>query len=87
MKAQELPQVNVQNPQGKSISSVSWIDHETPFVVSFWSTTCKPCLKELDALSEAENTITGKQVNFKQMDRNNVLQMHSLLSADEEGRQ
>ena len=52
MKAQELPQVNVQNPQGKSVSSVSWIDHETPFVVSFWSTTCKPCLKELDALSE-----------------------------------
>jgi thiol-disulfide isomerase/thioredoxin len=52
MKAQELPQVNVQNPQGKSVSSVSWIDHETPFVVSFWSTTCKPCLKELDTLSE-----------------------------------
>ena len=23
MKAQELPQVNVQNPQGKSVSSVS----------------------------------------------------------------
>lgn len=43
--------------------------------------------EELDALGEAENAITGKQVNFKQMDRNNVLQMHSLLSADEEGLQ
>ena len=45
------------------------------------------CLVEwetLDALSEAENAITGKQVDFKQMDRNNVLQMHNLLSVDAE---
>ncbi len=34
----------------------------------------------LDQLSEAENAVTGNNTNYKQMDRANVLQMHSLLS-------
>lgn len=50
--AQGLPNVKVQTHVGKSVETTSWIDYETPFIVSFWSTTCKPCLKELDALSE-----------------------------------
>ena len=50
--AQDLPSVKIQTLVGKSVETTSWIDNETPFIVSFWSTTCKPCLKELDALSE-----------------------------------
>lgn len=52
MYAQNIPNIKVQTNTGKNVSTFSWIDHQTPFVVSFWSTTCKPCLKELDALSE-----------------------------------
>ncbi len=50
--AQELPSVKIQDKRGKGISTSTLVDNETPFVVSFWSTTCKPCLKELDVLSE-----------------------------------
>lgn len=50
--AQDIPNVRIQTNEGKNVNTISWIDNETPFIVSFWSTTCKPCLKELDALSE-----------------------------------
>lgn len=52
MYAQNIPNIKVQTNTGKNVSTSSWINHQTPFVVSFWSTTCKPCLNELDALSE-----------------------------------
>lgn len=50
--AQDLPSTKVQTLVGMSVETTAWIDDETPFIVSFWSTTCKPCLKELDTLSE-----------------------------------
>lgn len=50
--AQDIPNVRIQTNEGKNVNTISWIDNETPFIVSFWSTTCKPCLKELDMLSE-----------------------------------
>ena len=31
---------------------ITLIDGKTPVIISFWSTTCKPCIKELDAISE-----------------------------------
>lgn len=52
LSAQQLPDSKVQDKRGKAVSTAAWVDNETPFVVSFWSTTCKPCLKELDVLSE-----------------------------------
>lgn len=50
--AQDLPAVKLQDHTGRSVLASWWIDGKTPFVVSFWFTTCKPCLKELDTLSE-----------------------------------
>lgn len=50
--AQDLPEAKVQDRKGKAVAVESWIDGQTPFILSFWSTTCKPCLKELDILSE-----------------------------------
>ena len=50
--AQRIPSVKLQDAAGKAVQTASLIDHKTPFVVSFWMTTCKPCLKELDTLSE-----------------------------------
>lgn len=52
LTAQDIPDNKIQDRFGKIISTYSWIDNETPFILSFWSTTCKPCLKELDSLSE-----------------------------------
>lgn len=39
--------------------------------------------EELDALSDKENRVTGGKVNYKQMDRNNVLAMPEVLKAGE----
>ena len=50
--AQQIPSVSLQDVAGKAVPTTSLIDHKTPFVVSIWMTTCKPCLKELDTLAE-----------------------------------
>ena len=52
LRGQQIPSVSLQDGAGKAVSTASLIDHKTPFVVSIWMTTCKPCLKELDTLAE-----------------------------------
>lgn len=49
---QQIPAVQLQDASGKAVTTASLVDHKTPFVVSIWMTTCKPCLKELDTLAE-----------------------------------
>ena len=49
---QQIPAGALQDGAGKAVTTTSLIDHKTPFVVSIWMTTCKPCLKELDTISE-----------------------------------
>ena len=51
-QAQRIPSVDLQDGAGKKVRTHSLIDNKTPFVVTAWTTTCKHCLKELDALSE-----------------------------------
>lgn len=50
--AAQMPAVNVENSKGEIISTSSLVDGETPMIISFWSTTCKPCIRELDAINE-----------------------------------
>lgn len=50
--AQTLPDVKVENQEGKVISIREVIDG-TPMIISFWSTTCKPCIMELNAINNA----------------------------------
>lgn len=50
--AQTLPDVKVENQDGKVISSKSLADG-TPMIISFWSTTCKPCIMELNAINDS----------------------------------
>ncbi|MFI3298512.1 MAG: redoxin domain-containing protein [Rikenellaceae bacterium] len=50
--AQELPNVKVQDHSNKTISTASLVDGKTPFIVSFWDTSCSPCIKEIDTFSE-----------------------------------
>lgn len=47
-----MPAVTLHDETGKSIATRSLIDGKTPFVISFWMTTCKPCMKELEALTD-----------------------------------
>ena len=50
--AQSLPVRDMENAQGKTVSSTTLIDGKTPFAVTFWASWCKFCRKELDALAE-----------------------------------
>lgn len=51
-RAQTLPLVDLSDAAGAKVPTSSLVDGKTPFVISMWMTTCKPCLKELDATSE-----------------------------------
>ena len=46
---QQIPSVALQDGAGKVVTTHSLIDHETPFVISIWMTTCKPCLAAYSA--------------------------------------
>ncbi|MBO4455164.1 MAG: TlpA family protein disulfide reductase [Bacteroidales bacterium] len=49
---QTVPAVNLTDAAGKQVPASSLVDNKTPFVISFWMTSCKPCLKELEALTD-----------------------------------
>ena len=49
--AQTLPDVKIENQEGKIVSTKSLADG-TPMIISFWSTTCKPCIQELNAIND-----------------------------------
>ena len=50
--AQTLPDVKLENLEGKVVSTKDLADG-TPMIISFWSTTCKPCIMVLNAINES----------------------------------
>ena len=53
LAAAQVPSVTVENFKGESFDTVSLLDEGTPMIISFWSTSCKPCIRELDAVYDA----------------------------------
>tara|TARA_B110000967_G_C18888771_1_gene565869 strand:- start:970 stop:1479 length:510 start_codon:yes stop_codon:yes gene_type:complete len=51
-KMNTFPSVNLKTVEGKTINSSTFENDGNPIVISFWATWCKPCAKELDAISE-----------------------------------
>ena len=49
----QVPSVKVENAKGETFDTASLVDEGIPMIVSFWSTTCKPCILELDAIYDA----------------------------------
>jgi peroxiredoxin len=49
----QVPSVKVENAKGESFDTKSIIESGKPTIVSFWSTSCKPCIRELDAIYDA----------------------------------
>ena len=47
----QMPNVKIENHQGDMISTASLVNGK-PTIISFWSTTCKPCLQELNAIND-----------------------------------
>ena len=49
--AQQLPDVKIENAQGKEISMRA-VAPGKPMIISLWSTSCKPCIQELNAIND-----------------------------------
>ena len=53
LAAAQVPSVTVENSKGESVNTSSLLKYKTPVIISFWSTSCKPCIRELDAIYDA----------------------------------
>ena len=49
----QVPSVTVENAKGESFDTSALLEEGTPMILSFWSTSCKPCIRELDAVYDA----------------------------------
>lgn len=49
----QVPSVTVENAKGESFDTSRLLKEGTPMIISFWSTSCKPCIRELDAIYDA----------------------------------
>jgi len=47
-----LPELTIQDLQGREFNTQNLDNDGKPFAISFWATWCRPCLKELSAIDE-----------------------------------
>lgn len=60
----QVPSVTVENAKGESFDTAELLSDGLPMIISFWSTTCKPCIMELDAVYDVLPD-WQEQVDFK----------------------
>ncbi|MHC1703535.1 MAG: TlpA family protein disulfide reductase [Tenuifilaceae bacterium] len=58
-----VPSVHIKSIDGKTKLSSELMKTDMVTVISFWATWCKPCLQEMEAISEVFEEWNG-QVNF-----------------------
>ncbi|HEX2899932.1 MAG TPA: TlpA disulfide reductase family protein [Bacteroidia bacterium] len=49
---QVLPEINVKDLQGQTVSTSKFENDGKPIIISFWATWCKPCILELNTIQE-----------------------------------
>lgn len=48
----QLPSVQLKDLEGKTVDTATLSNDGNPFVISFFATWCKPCLRELQAIND-----------------------------------
>ncbi|MBC8147830.1 MAG: TlpA family protein disulfide reductase [Bacteroidetes bacterium] len=51
-KLQVIPSANVKTISGETVNSETFNNDGKPYIISFWATYCKPCIKELNAIAD-----------------------------------
>lgn len=51
-KKTKIPAVAIKTIDGKTFNTGTIDNNGKPYIVSFWATWCKPCIKELNAIAE-----------------------------------
>ena len=49
----QVPCVTVEDVKGEAFNTKTLLKEGKPMIISFWSTSCKPCIRELDAIYDA----------------------------------
>ncbi len=52
MKNSKVPTVQVKTMDGSAFSTSKFSNNGKPIIIDFWATWCKPCIAELDAISD-----------------------------------
>ncbi|MCH5325897.1 MAG: TlpA family protein disulfide reductase [Duncaniella sp.] len=50
--AAQLPSIQIKDINGKTVDTATLANDGKPFVISFFATWCKPCVRELRAIAE-----------------------------------
>jgi len=58
-----IPAMVIKTLDGREVNTNTFQNNGKPFVVSFWATWCRPCLKELTAIDEIYED--WKELGFK----------------------
>ncbi|MDE5749464.1 MAG: TlpA family protein disulfide reductase [Duncaniella sp.] len=84
--AEEIPSVLVKDLTGKTIDTATLSNDGKPFAISFFTTWCKPCMRELKAIAEVYpdwQDETGMKMYIVSIDEaQNVSKVKPLVDAE-----